>query len=567
MNQPTPAIVAQGAVRRLPRLALVLFCLAYVLPGFIGREPWKSADIAAFGYMLEMARGSTSWFDPQLLGLRPEADGLLPYWIGAWFVHVGPAWLPSALAARLPFALMLALALVATWYAVYYLARSPQAQPVAFAFGGEANPADYARAIADGGLLALIACLGLAQLSHEVTTNLAQLCFGALTFFAVAAMACRVVAPTIAITIGMAGLVLSGAPSMAVFFGAGSVLLHLLGADPQTGGRRTAQRAASTIALVTLLAAALASAVDGWHWRILLPQDAGSRNWLTLSRLLLWFTWPAWPLVLWTLWRWRLQVFSRKVNLHLALPLWFAGVAVVAALTTRPADRALLLALPSLATLAAFALPTLQRSVASLIDWFTLLFFTGCGLIIWIIWVAMQTGFPRQPAANVLRQAPGFEASFSLPAFAIALLATLVWAWLVKWRVGRHRAAIWKSLVLPAGGAAWCWLLLMTLWMPLLDFVRSYKVVVHNVAGVVGRAPCLQVLDLSREQIAAFQYHGPFVLKPASPMAQCPWLLVNPGARTGLQTGASSAQWRLQSIIRRPSDKAEDVLLFRRVTP
>ena len=61
MNQPTPAIVAQDAVRRLPRVALLLFCLAYVVPGFVGREPWKNADITAFGYMFELARGVSDW--------------------------------------------------------------------------------------------------------------------------------------------------------------------------------------------------------------------------------------------------------------------------------------------------------------------------------------------------------------------------------------------------------------------------------------------------------------------------------------------------------------------------
>ena len=56
MNQPTPAIVTQDAVRRLPRIALLLLCLAYLLPGFVGREPWKNADITGFGYMYELAR-------------------------------------------------------------------------------------------------------------------------------------------------------------------------------------------------------------------------------------------------------------------------------------------------------------------------------------------------------------------------------------------------------------------------------------------------------------------------------------------------------------------------------
>jgi hypothetical protein len=49
MNLPSPAIVAQAAVRRLPRLALWLFCAAYVVPGFLGRAPWKSADMTAAG--------------------------------------------------------------------------------------------------------------------------------------------------------------------------------------------------------------------------------------------------------------------------------------------------------------------------------------------------------------------------------------------------------------------------------------------------------------------------------------------------------------------------------------
>ena len=470
------------------------------------------------------------------------------------------------MAARLPFFAMLGVAMAATWYAVYFLARKPQAQPVAFAFGGQAKPTDYARAIADGGLLALIASLGLAQLAHEITTSLAQLCFTALTFYAVAAIGHRRWTPGIGIFAGISGLALSGAPALAVLFGLGSMALHGLAPD-NARPNGVKWRAVTLIAAATLVAAVLASTLDLWRWRILLPQDAGSKDWRTLARLLLWFTWPAWPLVVWTLWRWRLQIFNRSVHLHLALPLWFAVVTLTATLTTKPADRALLLALPALATLAAFALPTLKRSVAALIDWFTLLFFTGCGVVIWVIWVAMQTGFPRQAAANALRQAPGFEASFSMAEFLIALGATLVWARLVHWRAGRHRAALWKSMVLPAGGAALCWVLLMTLWMPLLDFVRSYTVVVRNVSTVVGTPACIQEMGLSREQIAAFQYHGGFKILSNPFQARCEWLLVNPDPRTDLPSKVNNNQWQLAATIRRPSDKGDDVVLFRRVTP
>ena len=563
MNQPTPAIVAQGAVRRLPRIALLLFCAAYVLPGFIGREPWKSADMTSFGYMLELARGASGWLHPQLLGLPPETDGPLPYWLGAWALQAAPGWITPAFAARIPFVFLLALTLVATWYGVYYLARSTQAQPVAFAFGGEAKPTDYARAMADGGLLALMACLGLAQLSHEITPALTQVCFTALTFYAVAAAPYRTVAPAIGLTVGMAGLVASGAPAMATLFAAGSALLCLAEPDESHDERRRSIFWACGIVVVTLLAAWLAAWLDLWRWRATLPESRWV-EWRNLGRLLLWFTWPAWPLALWTLWRWRRQLASRQLSRHLALPLWFVLVSVGAMTIMRPADRALMLGMPALATLAAFALPTLKRSVTALIDWFTLLFFTGSAVIIWAIWISMQTGFPKQPAANVARLAPGFEPSFSLLAFLVALAATLTWGWLVKWRVGRNRAAIWKSLVLPAGGTALSWLLLMTLWLPVLDFARSYAPLVGRVVSVINRPECVEVYGLSRGQITAFQYHGHLNLKEAAMQAQCPWLVVDADARDTLHKSVNLKQWTLQGIFRRPSDDNENVLLYKR---
>ncbi len=220
MNQPTPAIVAQHAVRRLPRLALFLLCLAYIVPGFVGRQPWKSADMTSFGYMANIASGLTGWLTPEVAGQGPAHDALLPYWLGALFIQ-GLPWLDPALASRLPFVLLLALTLTATWYGVYHLARSPQAQPVAFAFGGEAHPADYARAMADGGLLALIACLGLAQLSHETTPALAQLASVALVFYSVAALPVRQARPVVGLHLGLAGLALSGAPTLAALLGTG----------------------------------------------------------------------------------------------------------------------------------------------------------------------------------------------------------------------------------------------------------------------------------------------------------------------------------------------------------
>ncbi len=564
MNSPTPAIVAQSAVRRLPRLALWLFCLAYVLPGFIGREPWKTADMQGFGYMFELARGATDWLAPEILGMRPEFDALLPFWLGAWAIEATRGWLLPDVAVRIPSIALLSLTLAATWYAVYQLARSPRAQPVPFAFGGEADPRDYARAMADAGLLALIACLGLAQLSHETTPALAQLAFTALAFYGLSGLPATRPWPPLALLLGLLGLALSGAPTLAVLFALGGTGVLLLRLREDAGDPALARAVRWWAALAVggaLAVAVLAELLDLWHWRV----DPGLLEARSAIRLLAWFTWPAWPLALWTVWRWRRQLGSR----HVALPLWIAGVAVGSALTTPHADRSLLLALPALAALAAFALPTLRRSVAALIDWFTLLFFSGIALVIWVVWISLQTGVPAKPAANVAKLAVGYEPSFSLTAFLAAIAATGAWAWLVRWRAGRHRAAIWKSLVLPAGGAALCWVLLMTLWLPVLDYARSYVPAVRAVVRAVqppGAAPaCVEVASVSRGQVAALRYHGGLDVRAVSDRAGCPWRVtaadLDPVSRELLQLD----RWQLVATVRRPTDPRDNLRVWKRV--
>jgi len=543
---------------------LLLLCIAYVVPGLVGRDPWKNADVTAFGYMLELAQGRTPWLSPLLGGMPPETEGLLPYWLGAWAMQIAPSWLSVEMAVRIPFAGLLALTLIATWYGVYYLARSPGAQPVAFAFGGEAPPLDYARAIADGALLALIACLGLAQLSHETTSYLVQLSCTALLFFAVAAMPHRTVAPTVALVVGLLGLTLAGAPALAAMLGIGSMALVVLAPGSSTDRRWPW---ALGLLAVTLLAAWAAWALDLWRWRIV-GGGAGGKEWQSLVRLLIWFGWPAWPLALWTLWRWRKQIVSRQGHRHLLLPLGFTVVSIAATLTTQPADRALLLGLPALAALAAFALPTLRRSVGALIDWFTLLFFTVSALAIWVIWIAMQTGVPAKPAANVAKLAPGFVPQFSALALAVALAATVGWCGLVWWRASRNRAPIWKSLVLPAGGAALGWVLLMTLWLPLLDYARSYTPQVRSVLAAMGPEPgCIQTVGLSRAQVAALQYHGQLSLQRAGLQDECQWLLADIASWPASERMVNAALWELKATLPRPTDKNDHLLLLRRKGP
>jgi 4-amino-4-deoxy-L-arabinose transferase-like glycosyltransferase len=478
----------------------------------------------------------------------------LPYWLGALSIQVF-GFLPSEFAARVPFGFLLALTLVCTWYGIYFLARDKAAQPVAFAFGGEADPVDYSRAMADGGLLALMACLGLAQLSHEATPALAQLAFAALLLFGAAALPYRRTLSWAALILAPAGLLLSGAPAVAAIWLAAVAVVYRL------HHLRDMQRFAAPVAVLALVVLAV-----GWYagwlaWRVD-ASVAQANEWQRAIKLVAWFVWPVWPLALWCVWRWRKQIINR----HLLLPLLLSLAAIVNALVGRASDRALLLGLPMMAALAAFALPTLRRSVASLIDWFTLLFFSTCAFIIWVVWFAMITGMPEKPAANVRRLAPGFEAELSPWLLLVASAATLAWLALVRWRTMSGRKEIWRSVVLPASGAALCWLLLMTLWLGLLDHARSYAPMMSRLRELVPeQASCVQALGLTRAQVAAVQHHTGLRVEPTTASSPCGHLLAAaPEPRAGSIALGGFGQWTFVETLTRPSDSDERLHLLRK---
>jgi len=553
LNTPNPALVTQRAAQRLPRLALFLFCAAYVLPGVFGRDPWKNADVTAFGAMLGIAEGRTSWLAPSVGGLPVDA-AVLPYWLGAAFIALLQPLTGPALAARIPFALLLCVALALTWYASFHLARTEAAQPLPFAFGGEANVVDYARAIADGALLALIACLGLLQLGHETTPELVQLAGAALFLYGMAASPYRETLARLAVLFALPVLAASGAPAIAVALSVvGSVVCR-------RSSYEAARRFAPWVLAGGALAVVAATVLSAWDWRVgsyRTPQSVFS-----MLRLLVWFSWPAWPLALWTLWRWRAQLLNR----HISVPLSSMLVALAACVAMGGSDRALLLGLPAIAVLAAFALPTLKRSLASAIDWFSVFFFSSAALVIWVLYVSLQFGVPAKPAANVAKLAPGFVASFSIVSLAIAIVGTLAWAWLVKWRTGRHPQALWKSLVLPASGVALNWLLLMTLLLPLLDYARSYRPLIQRLAKHVPLEACIAAPGMPRPHIAALEYLGHYRVDATSPADRttCQYLMLVESIRA---PRPAPPGWKLMARERRPTDREEATAVFRREAP
>ncbi len=535
MNLPTPAIVAERGVERLPRLALILLCAAYVLPGIFGRDPWRNADLTAFGFMASIAEGRAPWWQPAIAGI-PAEGGPLPYWLGALAIKALP-FLDEPIAARLPYALVLVGVLVAVWYTCFHLARTEAAQPVAFAFGGEAQAVDYARALADGSLLALMASLGLLQLGHETTPELLQLLAVAGYLYGLAAAPFKPRRSRAAVLIALPVLAASGAPTVACALGLLGVLLNHRSSYAEAKAQRAWLLGALTLAVLA------AWAFDGWAWRVQPGLQLGS-----LLSLLAWFCWPAGPLALWTLWRWRRHGLRR----HITVPAIALLVPLAACITMDGSERALLLALPSLAILAAFALPTLSRGFSAAVDWFSVFFFSAAALFFWLYYLSMHTGWPPRPLANLRRLAEGFEPAFSVAALAFAVAATLSWLALVRWRTARHRHALWKSLALPAGGVALGWLLVMSLLLPPLDYARSLSPLVARLKPHMPvNTGCLAAPGQSLATLAALEWHGGWQVQGRGTLdtSGCSHAVISAGQPT-------PSGWRVVAQVKRPTDRS-----------
>jgi len=550
LNSPNPALVTERAARRLPRVALWLFCAAYLLPGLIGRDPWKNADITAFGYMFSMAEGRSSWLAPTVGGLPADA-AMFPYWLGASFIHLLGDWVGPPMAARIPFALLLGLVLLLTWYSSFHLARTEAAQPLPFAFGGEAQPIDYARAIADGALLALIATLGLLQLGHETTPELCQLAGAALFMYGLSSSPYRGWQCKLAAMLSLPMMAASGAPSMGMALGVAGLVVC------SQSSYESSRRFVPWVAASAILAAAVGFALGAWDMR--LEGYASVQSVVQLLRQLLWFMWPTWPIALWTLWRWRRHLAHR----HISVPLSCALVGVLSCIAMGGSDRALMLALPALAVLAAFTLPTLQRSTSAAIDWFSVFFFSICALAIWVLYIAMQTGVPAKPAANVAKLVVGYKPTFSLLALVLAVLASAAWIWLVQWRTGRNRHPLWKSMVLPASGVALCWLLVMTLWLPLMNYALSYKPLVERIGMHVPFGSCTATPGMARGQMVALEYFGRYRIDAMTSenATSCDHMLLT---ETRNSPAPAHPGWTLLGREVRPTDNERVVAIYRR---
>ncbi|MBI3144774.1 MAG: hypothetical protein HYZ18_05800 [Pseudogulbenkiania sp.] len=527
---------------------LLLLTFVWLWPGILGHDPWKPDEPYVLAVIEDMLRHG-HWLLPSIQGQPYLEAPPLYYWVAAGFARLLSPWaLPLHDAARLATPFFMAIALLLAGMA-----------------GRELIGRRHGRSV----VLILIGCLGLIATGHQMNTLVAGFAGFAAAFYA---LTLTLRSP------GLAGAIL-GAATVTVFLSTSLLevaLIWLVAVLLPAFSAWRHPRYLITLSMALVLALplmlvwpmALAKAqpqvfAAWWQGYALGPLNGFGRlgvfhDFGYYPLVSLWYTWPAWPLAAWTLYRHRHLDQPR-----LQLPLMFFGVVMILlTLSTRQSSEYALPMLLPMAMLAAVELDTLKRGAAAFLNWFGLMTFGFFGLLIWAGWAAMNFGWPEKLAQRAKYFSPYYEPSVSALAALCALFATLVWLWAVTRRNLRGRQAVTNW----AAGITLFWGLAMSLWLPWLDAAKSYRPVVASMLRALpADARCVATERSHLLTRLSWHYYGGLTLTPftAGQPIPCDYRLVN---RTPAE-GLAEPGWTMIWQGRRPREKSEIFGLFRRSPP
>lgn len=530
----------------------VAVCLALVLllPGLVGRDPWRGDDAEHFGVILQLLQGG-SWLTPTF---QSEVWNQSPlyYWVNALI-----AW-PFSLFLSLPDAARIGnlFWVGTTLYALYQAALTTLSN-------------DDARVLP---FLALSAP-GLMLSAHETQPDLAIMTGYALFFWGASRLCFEKVSPGSLLTaLGIGVTLLSG--GLCITLPLISVLLGLFLIKPRL-------RLNTLIALMLGLligfswfihaaafgepqTANFADALFEAIWPVTTLRNLSELPSATLSfvKLLAWATWPAWPIAAWTFWRRRLTFWHRETIIPLAV---FFGALTFDVMSVAPRPSKSLVLLMPMLLLATASVTHLRRGAANMLDAFTLTLFTFTAAFVWLGWSAIHFGWPSHLSETVTRLEPGFRTPLTVVAPAVAFLLTIGWFVLMR---NIPRSPV-RGIQHWFAGITLIWALVVALWSPWLDHGMTFNRMAAQLNQQISAPGCIATYKVSDDARAALSYElNRAMPRSAIPSGKsCRWLLTEtPGNQSDVKPPKA---WEAATKIwtgHRRGNRAERYTLYYRPT-
>jgi 4-amino-4-deoxy-L-arabinose transferase-like glycosyltransferase len=549
-----PATVSPSApYRTYKQLGLFLLCAAWVVLGLVGRDPWKTEDAITFAAAWEMLQRG-DWLIPHLA--REPALHLAPLvpWLSATSLALFSRMLDAPDAGRIAVGLLLALLLV---------------------FAGAAGRELNGRAMRWMPVLIVVGSVGLFERSHQLSPELGLAVAVAIAIYGMALGLRKPAAGGAALGLGISLAFLASGWIGPIWTLAPALLLPAFGATWRT--RAHVVTLAIAVAIALPLSAAWPWALHArstevfteW-WRVsspmaLLPWTSanGSPDAWWLAKNVVWFAWPAMPLIVWMLWI-RARGFNGGLNEPGVIIPGLYSMCMLATLAIAPDPRLMqmLPVLVPLALVASLEIDSWKREHSAALDWFGILTFGLTAMVLWAFWIdAYFNGMSPRVAILLRDTETGYGTSFHLRAFLAAVFLTVLWIVLVRPARRSNRRAILNW----AAGITLIWGLIATIWLPYLDARRTYRAVAESIGVYRPDNACIARRNVGEAQRATFYYFAGVVTVPDTvpQAADCPALLVQYGR---LRDGTPPLPgYRVQWEGTRRGDDTERFVLYRKL--
>ncbi len=544
-----------GPYRALKQFGLVVLCGAWVVLGLVGHDPWKTDDATAFGIAHEVIqRGDV--LAPHLAG-EPNFDRPpLVYATAALSGYLLSGVLPVHDGIRIAAGALLALTLLMLALTALEL---------------------FGRAFRWMPVLVFLGSVGLWDRAHQLSPELGLMLGVAVALYGLALALRRPAAGGAALGLGVAVAFLSHGLMGPLWIALTAAVLPAAFAGWRTLVYALAIGVALTVALPLAAAWPLALAArDPAHlaawwadqslgdWFAPLAHNAAIDP-MFLPKNLPWFTWPALPLALWTLW-----TRGHGFNGGLAAPAvelpGTLALVIVAAIAVMPEPRVtyLMPLLLPLSLLGALEIDTLKRGFSGALDWFGILTFGLLAALVWGLWFeTWANGMSAGTAALFRDTAIGYRPSPEWLPLGVSAFLTLLWIALVRPARQSNR----RTVLNWAAGMTLLWGLYTTIWLPYLDSRRSYRYVAESIAVFLPNTGCVASRNLGDSQRALFAYfaHLVTVREESTPRHDCRALLVQYG-RVAAAPAAPDG-WSIAWEGRRRGDDTERFVLYRKNAP
>lgn len=534
--------------RFVPSLLTLVLCLAWLLPGLIGHEPWKGDEAETMGLIHSVLGGAPTAI-PTLAGEPWLSVPPLYSLVGAAFAQIFSPWLPAHDGARLAGGFFILMTLFFAGFT-----------------GRELYGSEHGRLAA----LVLIGSVGLWVRAHESIPQTALLAGVAMVGYG-AALSVRRAYVGGAITgtgLGISFMSVGVAETLAL----GLALFALPILSPAWRKTNTIKAAAMTLLFaapwlliwpLALYQVAPGLLADWWHSqvqdRFVFWSAAPAMGTLYYFKFLPWFAWPAWPLALWTLWQARRgQLTSTGIVLPLAM--WLSFSIILSFTTESSPDQGLPLLIP-LAWLAAGSAYTLRRGAANALYWFAIMTFGVVATTAWVYWSALDLGVPMRLSNHLHNIQPGYQGEFHPFLVGMAALYCVVWVVLMI----RMQRSPQRPLIAWAAGMTLAWGLAASLFERPMDERMSYAAMMKSMQPYLPATACVSSLGVADGARAMLDYYlGVQTMRQEiTTVSTCPVLLVEDHSETAALPQLNG--WQITWSGNRPGNRTERYILYSRL--